>query len=144
MPRPRKPAAPNDPKAQVGRRLLCARKATTGEDIRPFAERLGCTESQWGNWENGERMADPLVMARLWDRFGVTLEWIYAGSLRGMEPELQDKLERLAAEYGAVVGGTVARWPMQDDHRPVPQARVPARRPRGSRTLHEPQDDAPN
>jgi len=144
MPRPKKPAAPDDAMAQVGLRLLCARKATTGEDIKPFANRLGCSESQWGNWENGVRMADPLAMARLWERFGVTLEWIFAGSLRGMDSPLQDKLEALAAKYGAVVGGTVARWPMQDEHRPVRTARVPPRRPSGRGTLHDPQDDMPN
>lgn len=135
-----KPSRPDDVKQQIGLRLRAARLALGFPEVLPFANTLGVTETALGNYERGERLADVLVMARMFDRHGVTLEWIYNGSLRGMDRDLQDALERQAAEIGAVVGGTVARWPMQDDHRAVRPAAVPKRslRPPRGRTLHEP------
>lgn len=132
-----KPIRPDDVKAQIGLRLRAARLALGFREVLSFANSLGVTETAMGNWERGERLADVLAMARMFDRHGVTLEWIYNGSLRGMDRELQDKLEQQAAEMGAVVGGTTARWPMQDDHKTAPPARTPARRPRMPPGLHE-------
>ena len=136
-----KPSRPDDVKQQIGLRLRAARLALGYPEMLAFANTLGIEDTALGNYERGERLADVLVMARLFDRHGVTLEWIYNGSLRGMDRDLQDALEQQAATVGAVVGGTVARWPMQDDHRVARQAAVPkpAVRPPRGRTLHEPQ-----
>lgn len=144
MPRPWRKPDPNDPKAQCGARLRCARLALGWPEIGPFAARFGVEANAWGAWERGERTPDPLTMAKLWDKTGITLEWIFAGSLRGMDGDVQDALERLAAEHGAVVGGTVARWPMQDDHRAVPPARAPTLRRPSQRRLHEGQEGLPD
>lgn len=132
-----KPPRPDDALVQVGLRLRAARLALDFTDQASFANTLGVAETRLGNWERGERLADVLTMARLFDRHGVTLEWIYNGSLRGMDRKLQDRLERHAADLGAVVGGTVARWPMQDDHRVAAPAAVPKAQPKRGRALHE-------
>lgn len=132
-----KPARPDDVKQQIGLRLKAARLALGYSEVQGFANTLGITETALGNYERGERLADVLAMARLFDRHGITLEWIYNGSLRGMDRQLQDALEARAGQLGAVVGGTVARWPMQDDHRAAPPARVPKPQPKPPYGLHE-------
>lgn len=136
-----KQVRPDDVMRQIGLRLRAVREVE-GLTQEVFARAIGVTETALGNWERGERIADVLAMVRLLSRFGVTLEWVYAGHLRGMDFDYSEKLREHAAILGAVVGGTAAEWPMQADvpgHPGLerPPARAP-RRPRGT-TLHETQ-----
>jgi transcriptional regulator with XRE-family HTH domain len=135
-----KPNRPDDIKQQIGLRLRAARLALGFTDLASFANSLGVSETALGNYERGDRLADVLVMARMFDRHGVTLEWIYNGSLRGMDRALQDALEEQAAKLGAVVGGTVARWPMAEEHRATRPAAVPKVKNPSGQKLHESQD----
>lgn len=145
MPRPVKPA-PNlfepasEAKRQAGLRLKAARLAL-GLSAEKLAEAIGVTRGALTAYENGQNMADPLAMARLMRRFGISMEWIYAGEIRHVRDfEFQEAVLRHAAEIGAVVGAPFAEFPMQV----VPDGRQPGkvppkRRPPGA-TIHDPQD----
>jgi transcriptional regulator with XRE-family HTH domain len=86
-----KPSRPTDVVRQIGIRLRAVREVE-GLTQEAFARAIGVTETALGNWERGDRVADVLAMVRVLSRFGVTLEWIYAGHLRGMDFDYAEKL----------------------------------------------------
>ena len=128
-------------KRQAGLRLRAVREHLKLKQDS-MANLLGCTRTALANWESGVRMPDVAAMVRLYTRTGITLEWIFAGSLRELSYDNGDALARHAAELGAVVGGPFAETPAAVARRPgiealKPPASVPARRSRGHGTLHE-------
>lgn len=131
-----KPPRNDDVKRQVGLRLRAIREVMR-LDQKTFARELGVETSALGNWERGDRLADVLAMTRLYHRWGFTLEWVYAGSLRGLDYDTAHQLEQAAIALGAVVGGPVVEWPMATENRPGESAlRPPARVPK-SRVLNQ-------
>jgi transcriptional regulator with XRE-family HTH domain len=132
-----KPSRSTDIKAQVGLRLRAAR-LIHALDQAPFACAFGVSPSALGNWERGEKLADVLAMVRMAERFPITLEWIYAGQLRHMDFDVQQRLLMKAAEIGAVVGGSVAQWPMQAHERGA--ASAPKAPTHSGGGLHEAQE----
>lgn len=136
-----KPERPSEMKRQAGLRLRAVREHLELKQ-ETMASLLGCTRTALANWESGVRMPDVAAMVRLYTRTGITLEWIFAGSLRELGYEKSFELERIAAELGAVVGGPVAEWPMEVERRPGSRAHqqpaaVPRRRPKSTGWLHE-------
>lgn len=132
---------PSEMKRQAGLRLRAVREHLNLKQ-ESMANLLGCTRTALTNWENGDRLPDVAAMVRLYQRTGITLEWIYAGSLREMSYDKSAELERLAAELGAVVGGPVAEMPAEVARRPglqsaKPPAQVPKRRRHGPGWLHD-------
>lgn len=71
----------------VGRRLRIARLALGRTQAEMWRE-LGATDRAWSQWEKGTRLFDVLVAVRLKERFGVPLDWIYAGDPAGLPPRL--------------------------------------------------------
>jgi transcriptional regulator with XRE-family HTH domain len=63
----------------IGQRLKDARIAL-GFSQKELYNRLGVGASTWHNWETGKRTPDPFVMVELLDLYGISLDWIYAGS----------------------------------------------------------------
>lgn len=125
---------------QAGLRLRAAREVI-GLTQEQLAKQLGIGRTALANWEGG-RLPDVRAMVRLLSDFGISLEWIYAGSLARVPYDDARALEAAAAELGAVVGGPVAEWPSAVRQRDalLPAARQPAQAPaatRRSRTLHE-------
>ncbi len=62
----------------VGARLRAARLAL-GLTQKDLYEPLGVKPATWNHWESGKRLPDPLVMAKLKDMLGISMDWIYAG-----------------------------------------------------------------
>lgn len=136
---------PSEMKRQAGLRLRAVREHLELKQ-ESMANMLGCTRTALANWENGERLPDVAAMVRLYLRTGITLEWVYAGSLREMSYDRGDALAQHAATLGAVVGAPVAEFPSEVERRPglaglKPPARVPARRPKAHGLLHEQNSD---
>jgi transcriptional regulator with XRE-family HTH domain len=123
---------PSEIVIQAGRRLRAVREALSWPQER-FADEIGVTRTALANWEGGTRLPDVLAMVRLFRRFGIPLEWIYAGELRHVEYDLAQALIDKAADLGAVVGAPTAEWPAAvtsrvGPHGAAPPARVPRRR----------------
>lgn len=86
----------------VGARLKRTREALPGSPSQyELAAKLNVSRTTWSNWEQGEKLPDPVVMVRLKERFGVTLDWIYSGDARGLPHELAETLLRPAANRSA-------------------------------------------
>ncbi len=144
MPRPLKPGSgsfepASEGKRQAGLRLKAVRLAI-GLSAEKLAEAIGISRNALTAYETGQNMADPLAMARLLRRFGVAMEWIYAGEIRNVRDfEFQELVLKHAAELGAVVGAPFAEFPAQTDHSGRQPGRVPPKRRPAGATVHEPQ-----
>jgi transcriptional regulator with XRE-family HTH domain len=139
---PRNPR-PDDLMTHVGRRLVAIRRLLDVQQLA-FANAIGVEPTALSNWENGIRLADPVAMIRLSQRFQIPLDFIYAGQLRGFDFEDGERLRELCAELGAAIGAPAPEFPMQAEaaegiraHRKP--GHVPKPRRRGG-TLHEPVD----
>ncbi|MBR0653383.1 helix-turn-helix transcriptional regulator [Roseomonas terrae] len=145
VPRPVKPAPrvfepASEAKRQAGLRLKAARLAL-GLSAEKLAEAIGVTRGALTAYENGQNMADPIAMARLMRRFGISMEWIYAGEIRHVRDyEFQELVLGHAAAVGAVVGAPFAEFPMQVDVGVRPPAKAPTKRRAPGATIHESQD----
>lgn len=139
----RSPIIASEVIVQAGRRLKAAREHL-GLNQETLAREIGVERTRLANWESGTRLADVLAMVRLYQRFSITLEWIYAGNLSSLPYDVARDLEARAVELDAVVGAPVAEWPMQvakqaglqGERRP---ARVPRRRRQGGYLNSPPQ-----
>ncbi|WP_135075571.1 helix-turn-helix transcriptional regulator [Terasakiella sp. SH-1] len=67
----------------VGNRLRISRTAL-GLSQKDLYQTLGVKAASWSHWESGKRMPDPIVMFDLYEKFGITMEWIYGGDIRGL------------------------------------------------------------
>lgn len=134
-------------KLHVGRRLRAVREMI-GLDQVTFGRHIGVfNASTLANWEAGSRLADVSAMVRLRGAFGIPLDWIFAGSLVGMDGLTQNALLELAEKLGAAVGAPVPELPSEVPHRDdgTPTRKpggIPSRRPRAT-SLHEPTGAAP-
>jgi transcriptional regulator with XRE-family HTH domain len=139
---PRKPR-PDDLMTHVGRRLVAVRRFL-GADQLPFANAIGVQPTALSNWENGSRLADPVAMVRLAMRFQISLDFIYAGQLRGFDFADGERMRDICAELGAALGAPAPEFPMaMDTATPLGLSRQPGhvpRKPRGRRALHDRQD----
>lgn len=88
---PRKRFAP-DQIAIIGLRLRAAREAIDDLDQKPAAISVNVAPNTWNQWENGKRPADPFAMARFCNQYGVTMDWIYRGSMVGLPASLRQKV----------------------------------------------------
>lgn len=126
--------APPDLIRAVGLRLYAARLALghqLGHDLSQdaLASALHVTRGAYANWEQGSRFARVPAMLRLYELFGVPLEWVYAGHLRTVPYDLARLLEECAAQVGAPVGAPVlaSSSPVERSRPGRPAARVPSK-----------------
>lgn len=79
------------------RRLKLMREIISGENQTDFAARLGVTFKRWANYERGYPVSRQVAW-KLWDDFGVSVEWLWYGAQGNVKPIF---LERLKAAEDA-------------------------------------------
>jgi len=77
--------------ARIGARLRAARRAL-GMTQAQIAAACHISPQAWSGWERGADNPDPLVLRRAFKSFGISLDWVYAGSLASTGSELAAKL----------------------------------------------------
>ncbi len=80
----------------IGNRLKFSRLAL-GVSQKSLYERLGVAANTWHQWEAGKRTPDPLVMTKLHDLFGISLDWIYAGNPQNLPDSIAGKVQKVAS-----------------------------------------------
>lgn len=80
----------------IGARLRAARLAL-GLTQKDLYEPLGVKAATWNHWESGKRLPDPLVMAKLRDLHGITMDWIYSGDASALPFALAKAVLRAAS-----------------------------------------------
>jgi transcriptional regulator with XRE-family HTH domain len=78
---------------QIGLRLRITREAF-GLPQGEFAKRAGIEPNTYNNWETGDRVPDLTYALRLCETYGLTLDWIYRGEIKGLPFQLGDDLRR--------------------------------------------------
>lgn len=87
------PSEVKDPQAiEAGKRLKRTRLALGYTSRRLLADALHTDQSNIAKWEDGVAMTPQHAIRKLHAMHGVTWDWIYGGSLRGLPYELATKL----------------------------------------------------
>jgi ribosome-binding protein aMBF1 (putative translation factor) len=86
---------PMTPK-NVGRRLLRTREAL-GLSQAEFCRQIGVERNLYNPFEKGRRRITIGVAMKIRDRYGITLDWIYAGEPHALPSDLYHKLVASAA-----------------------------------------------
>lgn len=97
---PRKPEeapTPERSKQAVGRRLQILRRARDDESAKDISSAVNVQPNTWHYWEIGKNMADVWAMTRVADLTGVTLDYIYMGSVSSLPQGLAAKIRMAAA-----------------------------------------------
>lgn len=86
---------PNDLEAAVALRLRAVMKAFQIESYPQMADICQTTPSNVGNWCNAYALPRIPEMIRLCERTGITLDWVYRGSIHKMDAKLAISLGRI-------------------------------------------------
>lgn len=86
--------------AELGTRLRWAREVIAESQSDMCRLLGGVNGSTWNRWEKGTRYPDPVVMVRVCNDFGLTIDYLYRGDLRGVR---EDVAIRLAAYHPELV-----------------------------------------
>ena len=86
--------------ADVGKRLRWAREVVADSQAALCRDLGGLDATAWNRWEKGNRYPDPIAMVRFCDAFGITMDYLYRGELRGVR---EDVAFRLAAYHPELV-----------------------------------------
>ena len=79
--------APAHVRKEVGLRLkalVLAVAETENKSAKQVLEAVERPQNRWGNWYNGDKMADPYDCAVFVNRFGGSLDWIYRNEIRSI------------------------------------------------------------
>lgn len=77
---------------EVGQRLSAARRAL-GLSARAVCEAINIRPNTYSQWENGKALIDPMAATRLKERYGISLDYLYAGDLSGLPLSLGVKIQ---------------------------------------------------
>lgn len=102
-------------KVAVGRRLRIAIEALGLTQVKVGKE-LKVSPPKLGNWLRGDNYPDEWFVARFCDRYGITADWIYRGTVSGVSADVADEIWK--AEQEAVAASP----------EPGPQAPVRAKK----------------
>lgn len=84
-------ARADDYKREVGARLAATRHALE-LDAKTLCQQIVVAQNTYSQWETGKNLPDLTAMNRFGARYGVTLDWIYRGDLKGLPHFLAAKL----------------------------------------------------
>ena len=76
--------AQTPPFAEIGARLASVREGFSELGKKAWAEKHSFGETQYHNWEKGERRITVDEAQKLADTYGLTLDWIYRGRRDGL------------------------------------------------------------
>ena len=85
-------------KIEVGARLRLARlalKEAYGITHAGFCRTMGITPSALSNYETGTNWVSPPLLIRMKEKFGVTTDYVYTGSLEGLPAEVAKEIAKL-------------------------------------------------
>jgi transcriptional regulator with XRE-family HTH domain len=57
-----------------------------------FCRKLEIKTRAYSQWETGKQLIDPVICARLSEKFSVTMDYIYRGVEAGLSEEIRKKL----------------------------------------------------
>jgi transcriptional regulator with XRE-family HTH domain len=83
--------------AAIGERLCAVRKAL-GLTQEQLAASVGCPQGTFGQYEAGMRKPSIAVASRLYDRHGITLDYLYLGNVGTLPFELGKAVTRFAVK----------------------------------------------
>jgi len=78
----------------IAKRLIQTRLALGYATQTAFSEQIGIHQHQYNVFENGRRRISLGVALLIWEKFGVSLDWIYCGDATGLPASLHKKLKR--------------------------------------------------
>ena len=80
----------------IGRRLTALRTAL-GKKKSEMADSLGVNRVYWSRFELGQRPVTNQVAAILYERYGVTMDWIIMGRAQSLPVDLAEKIREAEA-----------------------------------------------
>lgn len=101
-------------KVDVGRRVALTRLALAETEGTPegqveFAVSLGIPRSAWNQFEKGQNLIPVPRAALLYDRFGVSLNWIYVGAVGDLTVRFAEAIKRAEAKLDEQAAGKAKR-----------------------------------
>jgi transcriptional regulator with XRE-family HTH domain len=78
----------------IARRLIRTRRALGCETQRALTDEIGIASNQYNIFESGHRRISLGIALLIYERFGISLDWIYCGDASGLPASLQKKLRR--------------------------------------------------
>lgn len=94
-----KRARTSDILKDLGKRLRWAREIIADNQVHMCGLMGGIETSTWNRWERGHRYPDPVAMVRLCDHFGLTMDYLYRGDLRGVREDVAFRLAAYHPEF---------------------------------------------
>ena len=78
----------------IARRLVQTRLALGYKTQRALTDQIGIWSHLYNPFERGSRRISLGVALLIWEKFGVSLDWIYCGDATGLPASLYKKLKR--------------------------------------------------
>ena len=80
--------------AAMAKRLIQTRRALGYDTQRGLTDEIGILSHQYNRFETGDRRVSLGIALLIYDRFGVSLDWIYCGDPAGLPASLYRKIKR--------------------------------------------------
>ena len=88
---------PDTSKKAIGERIVAVREARDWSQAE-LARLLDESPQRWGNYERGDRVPPPPVLAKLWRLTGATSDYVLFGQTYGLPLDLVKALDAKASE----------------------------------------------
>lgn len=85
----------------IAYRLELTHAAIGGVNQAAFATSIGVSPQGWTNYIKARERISVDAANRMCRRYGVTLDWIFRGSMYGLPPDLSRRIDEMAAEMAS-------------------------------------------